>query len=347
MKKILITGAAGTIGSELIEQLLESGKYEIIVIDNAESEIFYINEKYRNEERVRCLFADIRDYNRLLFLCNDVDCIIHAAALKHVEISELSPLDAVQTNINGTSNVIRAALASESVTRVIYTSSDKAVNPTNVMGTTKLLGERMITSAMNIGSSKHIVFSSTRFGNVLGSKGSVVPLFVKQIRNGGPLTLTDSQMTRFIMTINEAAKLVLEATDLAKGGEVFVTKMPVIRILDLAHVMIEALANSFGYKHKDIQIEEIGARPGEKLFEELMTHEEISRAVELDKHFVISPAVPLFYKKIDYKNYAGNLTKIVKSPYTSSNEKYLSRSEIGYYLESHRILAPYVIGADL
>ena len=123
--------------------------------------------------------------------------------------------------------------------------------------------------------------------------------------------------------------------------------MPVMRILDLAHVMIEALAPSFGYRHKDIRIEETGARPGEKLFEELMTHEEISRAVELNRHFVISPAVPLFYKKIDYKNYIDNSTKVVKTPYTSSNEKHMSRLEIRTYLQNHRILAPLVIGASV
>ena len=149
-RKILITGAAGTIGQELIVQLLGKKVHNIIGVDNAESELFFLNEKYRNDGRVRCLFADIRDYNRLLHLCNDVDCIIHAASLKHVGISELSPLDAVQTNIDGTSNVIRAALASDKVTLVIYTSSDKAVNPTNVMGTTKFLGERLMTSSLNI-----------------------------------------------------------------------------------------------------------------------------------------------------------------------------------------------------
>ena len=189
-----------------------------------------------------------------------MDIVFHVAAFKHVYLCEYNPFDAVMTNVIGTQNVLKAATAS-GAERVLFTSSDKAVNPTNVMGSTKLLAERMVT-AYNVAPGRDkIVFASSRFGNVIGSRGSVVPVFYKQIKRGGPVTVTDPQMTRFIMTIPEAARLVMEACTLAKGGEVFISKMPVIRIVDLATVMIETLAPEFGHKPEDIEIEYIGARP--------------------------------------------------------------------------------------
>jgi FlaA1/EpsC-like NDP-sugar epimerase len=171
------------------------------------------------------------------------------------------------------------------------TSSDKAVNPTNVMGTSKLMAERLVTAANARARGNDQIFVSTRFGNVLGSRGSVIPLFLHQIRMGGPVTLTSSQMTRFIMTMEEAVNLVMDSLFLARGGEVFVTKMPVIRIRDLAEVMIEELAAEYGYRPSDIRIDVIGPRPGEKMYEELISEEEIQRSIELPKYFVIRPAI--------------------------------------------------------
>ena len=337
-KKVLITGAAGTIGKELIKQLLSLDVKEIKAIDNHETSLFFLNENYRGDNRVNGFFCDIRDVDRLSYLCKDVDIILHTAAMKHVIISEISPLDAVNTNVDGTSNVIKAALDSETVSRVIYTSSDKAVNPTNVMGTTKLLGERLMTAAINIKSSKNIIFSSTRFGNVIGSKGSVASIFYKQIQSGENLTITDERMTRFIMTIKEASKLVLEASLQAKGGEVFVTKMPVIRIIDLAKAMIDLLAPKFGRKPENINIEIIGAKPGEKLYEELMTEEETSRAYEMDNMFVVKPAFPPIYGGIDYDSYDNITNKIVTNPYISQREPYMSVEEIKEYLIKNKVL---------
>lgn len=337
-KKVLITGAAGTIGKGLIQQLLELEVKEIKAIDNNEASLFFLNDEYRSEKRYNGFFCDIRDENRLKFLCKDIDIILHTAAMKHVIISEISPLDAVKTNADGTANVIRAALESEKVTRVIYTSSDKAVNPTNVMGTTKLLGERLMTSALNIKSSRDIIFSSTRFGNVIGSKGSVAPIFFKQIQAGKNLTITDEQMTRFIMTIEEACSLVLEASVLAKGGEVFVTKMPVMRIVDLAQAMIELVAPMFDRKPEDINIEYIGSKPGEKLYEELMTEEETVRAYELDHMFMVKPSIPPMYEIIDYDSYETITNKVVTNPYVSADEKHMSVEEIKAYLTEHKVI---------
>jgi FlaA1/EpsC-like NDP-sugar epimerase len=262
-----------------------------------------------------------------------VDIVFHAAALKHVILCEKSPFDAVQTNIIGVKNIVNSALA-HNVERVIFTSSDKAVNPTSVMGTTKLMGERLISASNSLRGNGQTIFSSTRFGNVIGSRGSVVPIFYRQIMSGGPVTLTDHQMTRFIMTIEESARLVLRAAELAKGGEVFVTKMVVINIKDLADVMIEMLAPE---KKDDIEIKEIGAKAGEKLYEELMTEEETGRAIELQEMFAVLPAFRNVYEDIDY-SYDDVVSNQVDDPYVSANSTLMSNAEIRTYLEKHRIL---------
>lgn len=337
-KKVLITGAAGTIGKELIRQLLPMGVKEIKAIDNNEAGLFFLNEEHRKEKRYNGFFCDIRDADRLSYLCQDVDIILHLAAMKHVIISEVSPLDAVKTNADGTANVIQAALDSSRVSRVIYTSSDKAVNPTNVMGTTKLLGERLMTSALNIKSPRDIIFSSTRFGNVIGSKGSVAPIFYKQIRDGKNITITDERMTRFIMTINEASHLVLEASRHAIGGEVFVTKMPVMRIVDLAQAMIEIVAPMHGRSIEDVRIERIGSKPGEKLYEELMTAEETVRAYEMSDMFIIKPAFPPIYDEIDYDSYANLTSKTVTNPYISQDEAFMSVEMIKEYIVKNHVI---------
>ncbi|WP_131781625.1 polysaccharide biosynthesis protein [Legionella gresilensis] len=340
-KRVLITGAAGTIGCVLTSKLLQLNVKEVKALDNNESELFYLNEKHRKESRYNGFFADIRDLDRLKYLARNADIILHTAAMKHVIISEQSPFEAVRTNAEGTLNVISAAIESSTVSRVIYTSSDKAVNSTNVMGTTKLLGERLITSASNIKGSSNIVFSSTRFGNVIGSRGSVLPIFYSQIKEGQNITITDSRMTRFFMTADEAVKLVIEASLLAKGGEVFITKMPVMRIIDLATAMIELVAPKFDRNPDDIEIEYIGTKPGEKLYEELMTQDETERAYELKHMFMVKPAMLPLYEEIDYSNYETLVSKNVTKPYISSSEKFMTVEEIKDYLLSHFLLDCY------
>lgn len=337
-KRILITGAAGTIGQVLVQKLLRCKVQEVKALDNNESELFYLNEQHRKESKFNGFFADIRDLDRLKYLAKDVDIILHLAALKHVIINELSPFDAVKTNAEGTLNVIRAALDSSSVSRVIYTSSDKAVNSTNVMGTTKLLGERLMTSAVNLKGTRNVVFSSTRFGNVIGSRGSVAPIFHKQIKEGKNLTLTDERMTRFFMTPDEAVNLVIEASLLAKGGEVFITKMPVMRIIDLAAAMVNLIAPKFGHDPEKIEIEFIGAKPGEKMYEELMTEDETARAYELKHMFMVKPSIPPLYETIDYDDYETLVSKEVNRPYISTNEPQMSIQEIKEFLLKNRVL---------
>lgn len=333
-KTVLVTGAAGTVGHELARQLGGMELADLRLMDNNETELFFLSEEFRG--RANCFLGDVRDLSKLTKLCSGVDVVLHAAAFKHVILCEYNPFDAVQTNILGVENVIKAATAND-VGHVIFTSSDKAVNPTNVMGTSKLMGERLISAANTVQMKNKTVFSSTRFGNVIGSRGSVVPIFMRQIKAGNAITLTDERMTRFIMTIDEAARLVLASAPRSRGGEVFVTKMPVVTIKDLAVAMIEDLAPHYGHIPADIKINVIGAKPGEKLYEELMSEEEVSRSLELSEMFVVVPAFKSLYSSIDY-SYADLVTDKVTKSYISATEEKMDVAAIRAYLREHRVL---------
>jgi len=340
-KVILITGAAGTVGSELIRQLVALNPAELRLLDNNETALFHAGNEYYHTGKVTPYLGDIRDKQKILNVTQGVDIIFHAAAFKHVGLSEYNPFDAVQTNINGVKNVVQAAMSNK-VPRVIFTSSDKAVNPTNVMGTSKLMGERIVTAANIVNHNGQQVFSSVRFGNVLGSRGSVVHIFAEQILKGEAVTITDRRMTRFVMTIQEAAKLVLEAALRACGGEVLVTKMPVLRIIDLAKAMINLLAPQAGFDPQQVPVRYVGAKPGEKLYEELMSLEEVNRTKELPSMFAILPAFSSFYQKIDY-HYSDRLPETKNlQPYISSNQPHMPVKKIMAYLERHRILEEYL-----
>ncbi len=338
-KSILVTGACGTVGSELVKALLQNKKYQpssVIGIDNNESELFFIDQLYLDDSRASFHLADIRDRDALAQLMQDIDIVFHAAALKHVILCERSPHEAVQTNILGCENIVFAAEANN-VEKVIFTSSDKAVNPTNVMGTSKLMGERLMTAANGSSKKSNTIYASTRFGNVLGSNGSVIPIFKQQIKNGGPITLTDPEMTRFVMTVEESVRLVIDSAQQAQGGEVFITKMPVLRISDLAKVMINLLAEHYEHKANDIEINIIGSKPGEKLYEELMSDEETRRAVELEQYFSVLPAFRGFHKDVQY-NYDDIVNEVVDDPYVSSEAKMMTQDDIKNFLLSNNLL---------
>lgn len=337
-KRVLITGVCGTVGKELLRQLAELGPAEIIGIDNNETELFFTSQTYSGRPFIRLFLGDARDSSKLMRMTAGMDIVLHAAALKHVILCEQAPRDAVQTNILGTQNVIDAALANN-VERVVFTSSDKAVNPTNVMGTSKLMGERLMTAANAMRRGEGPIFTSTRFGNILGSRGSVIPVFTRQIAAGGPVTLTDPKMTRFIMTLAEAVELALESVFMGHGGEVFVTKMRVLRISDLAEVLIEKQAPKFGRDPRSIEIKVVGMKPGEKLYEELVNEEETRRTVELARYFAVLPAFKSIYENIDYSYPDAVSGPGIERPYNSSVTSPMSRVELSDYMERHGLLS--------
>jgi len=289
-KNILVTGGAGSIGSKIVEKLIKECNPNVVrVLDNNEASLFRMIQRFGFREKMRAFIGDVRDKERLIKAMEGADIVFHAAALKHVFLSEYNPFDVVKTNVIGTQNVIQAAIYS-GVEKVVNVSTDKAANPANVMGATKLLTERLITSANEYykGNKKTLLFS-VRFGNVLNSNGSVIPIFKDQIKKGGPVTVTDKRMERFVMSIPKAINLVFKAVEKAEGGEVFILKMPMIKIYDLANTMIELLAPKYGFKPDNIKIKIIGRKIGEKIKEEFITDSEIINSKEEEEMFVIYP----------------------------------------------------------
>ena len=278
---IFITGAAGSIGSELVRKISEYQYKKLILIDSAESSLYNIEQELnrKGKSNFTAVVADIRDYNRMeqLFDLYKPKLVFHAAAYKHVPLMENNPYEAVSVNIIGTKNIGNLAVK-HAVNKFILISTDKAVNPTNVMGATKRIAELYVNCLKGKGQTK---FITTRFGNVLGSNGSVIPLFKKQIEAGGPLTVTHREISRYFMTIPEACQLVLEAATMGHGGEIFVFDMgKSIRIYDLAINMIILSGLRFP---EDIDIKITGLRPGEKIYEELLADGENTKSTYHEK----------------------------------------------------------------
>lgn len=324
-KTILVTGGVGSIGSEIVREVLKFDPKVVRILDNNETGLFNLEHELKLK-RIRLFIGDVRDKERLIKATEGVDIIFHAAALKHVPLCEYNPYDAVKTNVIGTQNLIDAAL-SNGVKKVIFVSTDKAVNPRNVMGATKLLAERLtILSNFYLGLKKFSL-SCVRFGNVMDSSGSVIPLFKDQITNGGPVTVTDKEMTRFIMSIPNAVELILKAGKMANGGEIFILKMPAIKIGDLAEVMIEELSPKLGHDPNNIEMKIIGRRASEKLYEELMTEDEAENAYENDEMFVMLPQLYDILGDVSFDLPAGFI-KTQSRTYSSNEVKLLAKEEI-------------------
>lgn len=332
-KDILVTGGTGSIGSEIVKQLLKCEPDRVRILDHDEGGHFRINQEIPPDKMhlIRNLVGDIRDRDRVMRAMEKVDIVFHAAALKHVPFCEYNPFEAVQTNITGTQNLIEAAIHHQ-VKIFIGISTDKAVNPINTLGATKLMSEKLVTSAP-IGFSP-CVFCCVRFGNVLNSVGSVIPIFKRQIENGGPVTITSKEMTRFFMSMSEAVRLVLKTAEIAKKGETFILKMKALRIIDLAEVMIEELAPKYNHDPKKIEIKIIGVRPGEKIHESLMTAEEAEYMVENEEMLVLYNSILADYgkKKIQKKNNNAN-----HKDYNSGNIPLISKEDIRKILRQQNI----------
>jgi|SaaInlStandDraft_2_1057019.scaffolds.fasta_scaffold84639_2 FlaA1/EpsC-like NDP-sugar epimerase len=284
-KTILITGGSGSIGSYLTESLLETNCKSIRILSNNEYELYNLEKKFSYSKKLRLFLGDIRDKNRLRVATEGVDIVFHAAALKHVPICEFNPFDAVQTNVIGTQNIIESSIQSN-VEKFVFISTDKAASPLSTLGATKLLAERLTISAMAYRKSltKPIMYC-IRFGNVIGTKGSVLELFLDQVKRGDPLTITNNEMTRFTMTKKDAINLILSTVEIAKGGEIFVLKMKALKILDLA----KSIISLYSKIPKTHQIIETKIREGEKLHESLIANDEISRFKDFGNMYVIPP----------------------------------------------------------
>ena len=285
----MVTGGGGSIGSELCRQIAAYAPSKLVIVDIYENNAYEVQQelvrKYGKDLDLEVYIGSVRDYDRMLALMKRTKpfLVVHAAAHKHVPLMEGSPAEAVKNNIFGTLNTARAAVKA-GVSRFVMISTDKAVNPTNFMGATKRVCE-LIIEAMN---GRGTLFSAVRFGNVLGSNGSVIPLFKKQIEEGGPVTVTHEDIIRYFMTIPEAVALVLAAASMAHGGEIFVLDMgEPVKIIDLARKMISLSGFEVG---KDIEIKITGLRPGEKLYEELLMKEDGLAATENGKIHIGRPA---------------------------------------------------------
>lgn len=287
-RSVLVTGGTGSIGSAIVHAVAAARPRALRVFSRDDTKQFELEQSLRHEHSLRMLIGDVRSADRMRRAMSGIDLVFHAAALKHVPACEFNPFEATETNVRGTQNVVEAAIDA-GVDRVLTISTDKAVDPTNVMGATKLLSERLMSAAEVAKGSAKTLFAAVRFGNVIGSRGSLVPLVRAQVAAGGPVTITDPEMTRYMMPIADAVDLSIEAMEQMTGGEVFILKMPRVRVGDLVEVLIEEFAPTYGYRADEIAVEEIGARRGEKAHEVLMTEDEATRATERATMYVVHP----------------------------------------------------------
>lgn len=333
-KKILVVGGTGSVGQRLVDMIAKEQPHVVRIFSRDEHKQFEMRTRLGQDNNLyRYLIGDIRDSERVNRAARDVDIIFHVAAMKHVPACEYNPYEAVKTNVIGSQNIIDAAVQN-GVERVLFTSSDKAINPTNAMGATKLLAERLIARA-RYSQGQKTRFSVVRFGNVMGTRGSVIPTFEQQILTHRKMYLTDPEMTRFMMTMGQAVKLMLDASDLATGGEIFVLKMPVIRLREFAEVCRELICEKYGIAESDIEMVETGIRAGEKMYEELMTDEEARFAYELTDMFVIDAGDAEFEKSDLGRKY---LRRADVRPYSSCMESLLSPDEIRKMITEEQLI---------
>jgi len=326
-KNILVTGGAGSIGSEIVKKILEYNPHLIRVLDVNETGLFDLEQKLKSN-KLRLLVCDIRDKDRLRRAVEGVDIIFHAGALKHVPLCEYNPIDAIGVNVMGTQNLIDVAI-DEEVEKFVTISTDKAVNPINIMGTTKALAEKLTILANFYQGSRRVAFCCVRFGNVLYSRGSVIPLFTQQIKENCGLTVTDVNMTRFVMSMENAIDLILKSAEISCGGEIFISKMNAFCLGDLVDVMIRKIAPTYCHKPDEIKITPIGKRAGEKMHESLMTESESETAYECNSSFIIYPSPSILHLIMDEVTIPEGFKKVKKGKYTSETAKLLSKEEIG------------------
>lgn len=305
-KVILVTGGTGSIGSEIVRQLLKTGVSKIRIYSRDEHKQYELRQELGPDARLTFLGGDVRDKDRLDFALKGVDICFHAAALKHVPFCEYNPFEALKTNAIGTQNVIEVAIRNN-LEKVIAVSTDKAVSPESVLGASKLMMERLIAAANHMVGHSRTRFACVRFGNVIGSRGSVTHLWRSQIEKGGPVTVTHKRVSRFFMEIPEAVGIIFDATRIMQGGEIFVLKMKKRFVVDFARELIKKFGNG-----KKIAITFIGLRRGEKLDEELFTREESSHMLETKSMYIITPHQLVPGYNYHTLNYPGSHKMVVR-----------------------------------
>jgi FlaA1/EpsC-like NDP-sugar epimerase len=308
-KRVLVTGGTGSIGSEIVRQMMKFNPKQIRILSRDEYKQFNLQNELQETEKfslLSFLIGDVRDKERIVMAMEGIDICFHAAALKHVRYCEYNPFEAVKTNVFGTQNIVDTARM-YSIDKLIGISTDKAASPINTMGATKLLSERLILSAEEYKGKRKTNFTSVRFGNVIGSRGSVIPLFINQILKNKEITITDPEMTRFLMSIPQAANLVFKAAMYSNGGELFILKMPVVRVIDIAEVLIEIISEIKGFKKNEVKIKNVGSSRGEKTYELLLSDEESFDVYENKEMFCLKTLsytdIPDGFKKVEIKNY--------------------------------------------
>jgi UDP-N-acetylglucosamine 4,6-dehydratase len=316
---ILITGGTGSLGKALVDHLLnETNARRIIIFSRDELKQHNLRAHFNNNQRLRWFLGDIRDLERLKRAFHGVDFIIHAAALKQVDTGEYNPMEFIKTNVLGSQNVIDAAIDT-GVKRVVALSTDKASSPINLYGATKLTADKLFVAANNYSFTYGTTFSVVRYGNVMGSRGSVIPFFKELGMEGKPLPITDLRMTRFWISIESAVKFVFDSLNMMSGGELYVPRIPSMKIIDLAHAVAP---NS--------KLEEIGMRPGEKLHEEMISADDSRRTVILKDRFVVTPVVADW----GYKIPPGERMSEGHAYRSDTNDMWMSQDDIKKFLDS-------------
>jgi FlaA1/EpsC-like NDP-sugar epimerase len=323
-KKVLVTGATGSFGHHIVKELVKKDVSEIIVFSRDEKKQHDMKFEFAGETRLRYVIGDIREKDSLRRIMDGVDIVYQAAALKHVPACEENVWQAVQTNITGAQNVVDVSLEAN-VEKVVAISTDKAVEPVNVMGMTKAIQERIFIGANKFAKAGRPLFSCVRYGNVLGSRGSILPVFRMLASRKQPLTITDPRMTRFILTLDEAIELVIFATEQMVGGEIFIPKIAAHKVTDLAEAFIEVM------KPENRTVKTIGIRPGEKIHETLIAGVESLRTVELKDYYVILPQIHL--DSIE-KKYPGFLNPKLFA-FSSENAEQLPKAKLADLLRSY------------
>jgi UDP-N-acetylglucosamine 4,6-dehydratase len=320
-KDILITGGTGSFGQMFTKKILEKFKPNKIIIFSRDEQKQYEMSNRFSETCMRYFLGDVRDRERLSYAMNGCDYVVHAAAMKIVPAAEYNPMECIKTNIYGAENVIQAAI-DNNISRIIALSTDKAASPVNLYGATKLASDKLFMAANNFKGSSDCIFSVVRYGNVVGSRGSVLPFFQRLISEGASkMPITDERMTRFWITLDQGVEFVFKSFERMQGGEIFVPKIPSIKIVDLA----KSLA-------PDMKFDFIGIRPGEKLHEVMCPKDDCFRTIEFDDHYVIEPTINMIDSDINYhKNPAGQKGKTVPDGFeynSLDNKDYLSVDEI-------------------